>query len=62
MLSQRKKKNVSRLQRGNNLLQIISANLSERYILRYFNCSLPARINSSLITRRSNMNYFIYYL
>ena len=24
----------------------------------FFNCSLPARINSSLITRRSNMNLF----
>ena len=28
----------------------------------FFNCSLPARINSLLITRRSNMIYFIYYL
>ena len=32
------------------------------FFCNFFNCSLPARINSLLITRRSNMNYFIYYL
>ena len=30
------------------------------FFCNFFNCSLPARINSLLITRRSNMNYFIY--
>ena len=30
------------------------------FFCNFFNCSLPARINSSLITRRSNMIYFIY--
>ena len=32
------------------------------FFCNFFNCSLSARINSLLITRRSNMNYFIYYL
>ena len=32
------------------------------FFYNFYNCSLPARINSSLITRRSNMIYFIYYL
>ena len=32
------------------------------FFCNFFNCSLTARINSLLITRRSNMNYFIYYL
>ena len=32
------------------------------FFCNFFNCSLPARINSLLITRRSNMIYFIYYL
>ena len=35
---------------------------SRFFFCNFFNCSLPARINSLLITRRSNMNYFIYYL
>ena len=30
------------------------------FFCNFLNCSLPARINSSLITRRSNMIYFIY--
>ena len=28
------------------------------FFCNFFNCSLPVRINSSLITRRSNMIYF----
>ena len=32
------------------------------FFCNFFNCSLPARINSLLITRTSNMIYFIYYL
>ena len=32
------------------------------FFCNFFNCSLPARINSLLITRKSNMISFIYYL
>ena len=32
------------------------------FFCNFFNWGLPARINSSLINRRSNMIYFIYYL
>ena len=32
------------------------------FFCNFFNCRLPARINSLLITRRSNMIYFILFV